>query len=73
MKVITGLSVLVGGLVLIAAVSLLTGWIVALLWNWLVPVLIKSAVITPHITYLQGWGIAFLSGMLFKSSNYKTA
>jgi hypothetical protein len=43
---------------------------VALLWNWLVPALIHSAVITPHITYLQGWGIAFLSGMLFKSTSF---
>jgi hypothetical protein len=70
MKIITGLSVLFAGLLVVAGFSLLTGWIVALLWNWLVPVLIKSAVIAPHITYLQGWGIAFLSGMLFKSTSF---
>jgi hypothetical protein len=70
MKIITGLSVLFAGLLVVAGVSLLTGSIVALLWNWLVPALIHSAVITPHITYLQGWGIAFLSGMLFKSTSF---
>jgi hypothetical protein len=70
MKIITGLSVLLAGLFVVAGFSLLTGWIVSLMWNWLVPVLIKSAVITPHITYLQGWGIAFLSGMLFKSYSF---
>jgi hypothetical protein len=70
MKIIKGLSVLFAGLLVIAGVALLEGLIVALLWNWLVPVLIKSAVITPHITYLQGWGIAFLSGMLFKRTSF---
>jgi hypothetical protein len=70
MKIITGLSVLFTGLLVVAGFSLLTGWIVALLWNWLVPALIKTAVFTPHITYLQGWGIAFLSGMLFKSTSF---
>jgi len=44
--------------------AFLTGWIVMLLWNWLMPMLFGLKT----ITYLEGWGIACLSGLLFKGT-----
>ena len=37
------------------------GWIVLLLWNWLMPYLFQL----PIITYWQALGISFLCGLLF--------
>lgn len=34
------------------------------LWNWLMPTIFGITT----ITYIQGWGISFLSGMLFRST-----
>lgn len=53
------------GLALIALGALLVGFIVMLLWNWLMPVIFGLT----KITYIQGWGISFLSGLLFKGTS----
>lgn len=51
--------------ILITMVSaLLTGLLIMWLWNWLMPIIFAI----PSITYIQGWGISFLSGMLFRST-----
>lgn len=59
-----GLGVVVLSLLIIVVSALLTGWVVMLLWNWLVPMLFGLRV----ITYIEGWGIACLSGILFKGT-----
>jgi hypothetical protein len=62
---LSGLLVGVGAVALVAVLNFLMGWVVALLWNWLMPAIFGLTT----ITYLQGVGLMFLSGMLFKSSN----
>jgi len=63
-KVCKAVGAIVVGLCLIAIGALLTGWIVMLLWNWLMPMLFGLI----KITYIEGWGICFLSGLLFKGT-----
>ena len=38
------------------------GWVVMLLWNWLMPDIFGLG----QITYWQGWGLLLLSSILFK-------
>jgi hypothetical protein len=52
----------VGGFILAAALALFFGWIVMLLWNWLMPTIFKL----PAIDYWQGWGLVVLSHILIK-------
>ncbi len=40
----------------------LFGWIVMLLWNWLMPDIFGL----PHVTYWQAWGLMLLSCIFFK-------
>lgn len=51
--------VLVAGLIA-AVISVIT----MLLWNWLMPVIFGL----PALTWVQAWGLTWLSGILFKSS-----
>lgn len=53
---------IIGGAFFGAAMALLFGFIVKILWNWLMTDLFNL----PVITYWQAWGIAFLSHILFK-------
>ncbi|MBL7891710.1 MAG: hypothetical protein JNL63_03705 [Bacteroidia bacterium] len=46
---------------LAAAGTLLMGYIMMSLWNWLVPALFSG----PHITFIQAFGLFILSKMLF--------
>ena len=41
------------------------GWIVMLLWNWLMPTIFGLSV----ITYWQAWGLVILSHLLFKAGH----
>lgn len=45
--------------------ALITGVIVMLLWNWLMPTIFGLGT----ITYLQGTGISLLCAILFKSND----
>jgi hypothetical protein len=58
-------GLIVAVLVLAAGVSLITGYFVMLLWNWLIPEIFGFT----NITYWQGWGLATLCSLLFKSTN----
>jgi hypothetical protein len=60
---VVGLIVLV--LAFAAGISLITGYFVMLLWNWLMPEIFGLM----NITYWQGWGLATLCSLLFKSTN----
>ena len=57
-KILLGIAFGVAGIGLVA----LFGWVVMLLWNWLMPEIfgLKS------LTYWQAWGLLALSTILFK-------
>jgi hypothetical protein len=57
------LAMALGALVTLIAISALSGFIVMLLWNWLVVSIFGLG----EISWLQGWGIMILSNLLFKS------
>lgn len=52
------------GIIIMLVSALITGAIVMLFWNWLMPAIFGLGV----ITYWQGWGISFLSALLFKGN-----
>lgn len=56
-------------IIVISALSLISGAITMVLWNWLMPIIFGLV----KISYWQGWGIMFLSGLMFKSSPYTTS
>lgn len=49
-------------LALMAFMALILGVFVMLVWNWIMPLLFGLAT----ISFIEGWGVAFLCGMLFK-------
>jgi hypothetical protein len=63
-SLILGVIAILFAVITIALVALVTGLIVMLLWNWLMPDIFGL----PEITYFQGWGLSLLAGILFKSS-----
>ncbi|MBN2508666.1 MAG: hypothetical protein JXB03_00260 [Spirochaetales bacterium] len=54
------------GIAAAAGMALLFGFIVMVLWNWLMPALFK----VPEISYWQSWGIVLLAHILFKGNNH---
>jgi len=42
------------------------GWVLMLLWNWLMPDIFGL----PEITYWKAWGLLLLSCILFKDCNF---
>ena len=58
MKIFLGFLMGIGGL----ALAFLFGWVVMLLWNWLMPEIFGLK----QISYWQGWGLLILSSLLFK-------
>lgn len=63
-KFAKGLGYGVIGIGLTAIVALFTGLLVMWTWNWLMPMLFGLQT----VNFIQGWGIAFLSGLLFKGT-----
>lgn len=55
-------GMVIGGTALAALFAFLFGWIVMLLWNWLMPAIFGL----PAIGYWQGWGLVLLSHILIK-------
>lgn len=64
----TALATLILNLLAIVIGAFITGLIVMLVWNWLMPAIFDIRT----ITYLQGWGISFLCGLLFRSATTTT-
>jgi hypothetical protein len=60
-----GMKVFLGFLMGIGIISLifLFGWVVMLLWNWLMPEIFGLK----QLSYWQAWGLLILSSILFKS------
>ncbi len=71
MSVIKKLWLGIGTGILVVIVAAIFGIIAAIpiyfLWNWLMPTIFAIKT----ITFLQAWGIYFLSSMLFKSAKTK--
>jgi hypothetical protein len=57
------IPMIIGGVILMAGLAFLFGFIVMLLWNWLMPEIFDLG----KITYWQGWGLVILAHILFKS------
>ncbi|MBU0927592.1 MAG: hypothetical protein KKA67_07570 [Spirochaetes bacterium] len=55
-------GMVVGGAALAVGFAFLFGWVVMLLWNWLMPEIFGL----PRIGYWQGWGLVLLSHILIK-------
>ena len=51
-----------GGIVMGIVLAFVFGWLVMLLWNWLMPSLFGLTT----ITFWQAWGIVVLAHLLFK-------
>ena len=60
-KIGIGLGIIAG----IAIFSLIGGFFIKILWNWLMPELFGLA----KLTYWKAWGISMLSAMLFGSKS----
>lgn len=58
------------GLIVVVAMGGLLGWLVMLLWNGC---LVPAASGLNEISWLQGWGLMILCGLLFKSTTIKKA
>ena len=56
------IAMVLGGLIIAALFAFLFGWLVMLLWNWLMPAIFGL----PVINYWQGWGLVLLSHILIK-------
>lgn len=54
-------GMVIGGILLAGLLAFLLGWVVMLLWNWLMPAIFGLGT----ITYWQGFGIFFLAKLLF--------
>ena len=58
-----------GGICLGVLLAFIFGWIVMLLWNWLMPPIFGLTT----ITFWQAWGLVVLAHLLFKAGHgYKT-
>ncbi len=54
-----------GGIVMAVILAFLFGWIVMLLWNWVMPAVFGVGT----LTFWQAWGLVILSHILFKSGS----
>ena len=54
-----------GGLCLAVVMAFVFGWIVMLLWNWLMPAIFGVTT----ITFWQAWGLVVLAHLLFKTGH----
>jgi hypothetical protein len=62
-KILLGIGFAIAGLALLAVL----GWVVMLLWNWLMPDIFGL----PTVNYWQAWGLLVLFWILFKSWSFK--
>ena len=58
---------ILGGVVIAAIMAFLFGWIVMLLWNFIMPDIFAL----PEISYWQGWALVLMAHILFKSHPHK--
>ena len=56
----------IGGIGLGVVMAFLIGWLVMLLWNWLMPPIFGLTT----ITFWQAWGLVILAHLLFKTGHH---
>ena len=61
------IPMIIGGILLAGLMAFLLGFVVMLLWNWLMPLIFGL----PEITYWQGWGLVLLAHILFKAGPHR--
>ena len=61
--------ILIGLILALIILVVIEGWIVAYLWNWLIPAIFGLTTITP----CQGIGIFVLCNILFNSISYNSS
>lgn len=64
-KIVPGILLALIAMTVVCLVAFIAAIIIMPLWNWLMPTLFGLG----KITYMQAWGIYFLSDMLFKNSS----
>lgn len=67
-KIVKWIMITAGALALVAFLAFINAYFIALLWNWLVPILLPEGPLVATITYWQAWGISVLCGLLFRST-----
>jgi hypothetical protein len=65
-RVIRIVMMVLGGVALGVVVAFLLGWIVMLLWNWLMPTIFGL----PAIGFWKAWGLVILAHILFKAGRH---
>jgi hypothetical protein len=65
-KIIKPVGMIIGGILLGVAMAFLFGWLVMLLWNWLMPPIFGLTT----ITFWQAWGLVVLAHILFKAGDH---
>lgn len=68
-KFLTVVFGIIVGLITYCIVSAIVAFIPMLLWNWLMPTLFGLKT----ITWLQAWGLTWLSSIFFKGSSTSTS
>lgn len=62
-KVLKIILMIIGGIFFGVILAFVFGWLVMLLWNWLMPTIFSL----PQITFWQAWGLVILTHLLFKA------
>ncbi len=65
-KILKIIGMVIGGLVFGVLIAFVFGWVVMLLWNWLMP----SIFGLPIISFWKAWGLLILSHLLFKAGGH---
>ncbi len=66
-KALRMVGFVVGGLLVALLLAFLLGYIVMILWNWLMPEIFPGV---SEITYWQAWGLFILAKILFSSHGH---
>jgi hypothetical protein len=61
-RILKSVGVIIGGIAIGIVIAFLFGWLVMLLWNWLMPAIFGLGT----ISFWQAWGLVILSHILFK-------
>ena len=62
-KILRIVLMVLGGVALGVVVAFVFGWVVMLLWNWLMPAIFGL----PTIGFWKAWGLVILAHILFKA------
>jgi hypothetical protein len=65
-RILKIVMMVLGGVTLGVLLAFLFGWVVMLLWNWLMPAIFGL----PEITFWKAWGLVVLAHILFKSGHH---